>query len=236
MLDSSENNLSSWRRQNTSNNRLNKIYNKKDYLHYLFQDTKWNFKTNFLSYVTPVYISNKIANYANRYYNMKKGQFLWDMFGGIGVDTVAFHNYFHVLTTEIDYDTFDNLVSNIKKHHTYQHKVLYFHMDNNKMFDKILSKHYTFDVNIVYFDPPWGSNFQSNNIFDFKNVYLNNKQNVMFLFFKIYNNLTKNIIIKCPYKCFTFENLFELTQNDILHFPQYKLKFIFINPFIIFKN
>jgi hypothetical protein len=205
-------------------------------LNFLFSDTTWNYDTSFLSFVTPYYVSTKLVQKVYEKYKLDENDYLWDMFGGIGMDSLSFNVYYNTVITELNKQTFLNLKSNIERHKTNKYQLKHFNMDNLVFYKRLKNKELNYNVNLIYFDPPWGNYYNSKRNFDFKYVRLSNGENVVELFFKLYTNITKNIILKCPYKCFTYENLFKLTTDNIIYFPQYKLKFIFIDESIKLKT
>jgi len=209
--------------QNVKNIIYNKTLERKDAHKFLFNDTVWSIDTSFLSYVTPYYVSTQVLEYSKKIYTISEKHYIWDMFGGIGMDGIIFSQHYNVIISEINPSTYVHLLENIKTHYNKNKKLLTYNTDNCELIDKLSET-----VDLVYFDPPWGTEYNSNSYFDFKTVTLENQTSVMTLFNKIYTNITKNIIIKCPYKCYTFENLFKLKTSEIIYFPQYKLKFIFI--------
>lgn len=187
--------------------------------------TKWQYNKQQLSYVTPYYISCKIAELAHQYY--PKATSIWDMFSGIGMDAIQLAQYFSVYSTEIDQNTYNIFLKNISSHGL-----------EDKIFPTLAdccSCIETAQPDIVFYDPAWGPSFRSNVPFSFNDVHLSNGISVPDLFMKIFNEKTKNIIIKCPIKCDTFEDLIKNANLDTSKyavqkflFTKHKLKFIFI--------
>jgi len=190
------------------------------------EDTsKWQYSKPQLSYVTPYYISRKIAELAAEYYPNKNT--IWDMFSGIGMDAIQLASFFSVYTTEIDQDIYNIQRKNITSLNL-EHKI------NTTLADCYTCIE-TINSDIIFLDPCWGSEYRSNVQFSFKDVYLSNGVSVPELFLYILKNKTKNIIIKSPIKCDTFEELIESSGVDMTNyniqkflFTKHKLKFIFI--------
>lgn len=183
---------------------------------------KWNYKQESLSLITPYYISYKIAKLTNDLY--PKG-IIWDMFSGIGTDAIHLANYFPLIkATELNPETCKMLEKNVKEFEQTE-KIQIFNCDFWEKWDE-------FHPDIVYFDPPWGESFQTGKEFTFEDIKLSNGLLITEILKKIYLEKTKNIIIKCPIKCDTFEQIFEnelkVKINHIFFFSKHKLKFLFV--------
>lgn len=134
---------------------------------------KWNYLPDQLSYVTPCYISEKVAQLAHHYF-LKSGSsasdsVIFDMFGGMGMDIINFAAHFHkAIVTEIDPIVFQKLELNIKMF-SKTDNILPIRADCFKILnDKELMR----NVNTVYFDPPWGNTFRTGVDFKFEDVIL----------------------------------------------------------------
>ena len=161
------------------------------------------------------------------------------MFGGIGTDAVHFSPYIHnILVTEVDKNTYNYLSKNMVKFNQ-RGNIQTVPIDCVKVFEYLTADGpvgpitpYPFGrPDVIYFDPPWGDGYLANRTFDFNTVYLNNGTRVVDLLMKIFHKLSKNIIIKSPIKCNTFENLFHVVPGvfiTVTEYREYKLKFIFV--------
>lgn len=219
-----------------SKSKSNSKYNKYQHLSSLKllfgpRISNWSYDKNKLFYVTPYLICLQVVKYADYLYNnhntnnnQPSNLLLWDMFGGIGTDTINFAKYFSILTTEIDQNTFKLL-----KHNITQYRISNVNLMNINCLD-IIDK---ITTDIVYYDPPWGDNYNSKiNTFDFNTLNITNSKNETFsyvkIILKIYNTITKKIIIKSPLNSYTFDNIFKNKIKYTLIYPKKNLKFIFI--------
>lgn len=190
---------------------------------YLFGDQleRWHYHSDYLQYVTPDQIGQKLVSLADNEYDLSRLH-LWDMFSGIGTDTIKFSNMCRKVTaTEIDSKTHSNLKLNLKE----------FGVSN---VDAHLADCTVFapaGVDLIYFDPPWGDTFESGREFDFKEIRLPNGKSIIELLHEIHKN-HKNIIIKSPYDCMTFEIELDKYITRIHAFPKPKLKYIFLSDTI----
>ena len=106
------------------NNKKNHVYG----LKILFGEdsNKWSYDDDNLFLITPFYISKKIAELANSIFNNnnylsfdkdhslnKDDLLIWDMFSGIGTDSLQLAEYFKIITTELNTNTYQLLVKNI---------------------------------------------------------------------------------------------------------------------------
>jgi len=233
---------------------------KRQGLQILFGDDwkRWSYLQSQLSYVTPCHISIKISELANHYYG-KDSKCVWDMFGGLGMDAINLSNFFKmVIVTEIDHKVFQCLQNNIQN-------VLFSPVDklkdkdkdkkdnddkddkdkrknnvsieayNQDAIQKLNDKKFMKVINLVYFDPPWGTSFKTGEPFNFNNSIITdssgNEQSVITLLNKLHDKV-KNIIIKSPILSTSFEE-WALQKNiqivQICEFPIHKLKYIFIS-------
>jgi len=149
---------------------------------------------------------------------------LWDMFGGVGTDSVLFATLCkHVFTTELNSETYSNLLKNIDE----------FEVTN------ITAKHADcsieatheqgMDINFVYFDPPWGTEYVSGEDFDFNSVKLSSGMTVPTVL-RLVHEKYGYVIVKQPYLCSTFEKEFQPWISKMYGFPRQKLKFLFLEP------
>lgn len=213
----------------------NEEYDKKQNgLQILFGENyqQWVWKKSQLSYTTPIYISNVIADLINRIYikpitnkqHILNKTIIWDMFTGLGVDLIAIANIdqdIKVYGTELSPIIFNLLEKNVQIYNL-NNKIELFNKDCVKCLDSPNFR----NIDIIYFDPPWGKSFNNKKIFDFSYVTLENGTNVISLLKRIYKS-TKNIIIKSPLRCNTFESLDFLKIHRIIIFRKHHLKFIF---------
>ena len=73
----------------------------------------WKFDETKLSFITPYILSKQMAKFSHylysKIYKLKQEDsplFLWDMFGGIGTDSIYLSDYFNIVTTENDPEIF----------------------------------------------------------------------------------------------------------------------------------
>ena len=185
---------------------------------YLLGNTeKWKCGDKSLIYVTPFQISQKIAEIANKFYDLQK-MVVVDMYAGIGMDSCSLAKYASVVyAVENDIEIYLNLCENIKNNVN----VIPILQDS---FKYVTNNHIKADL--VYFDPPWGEYYRSGEKFDFNDVIIEDLSIV-----NIAQNLHEkygNMIIKSPYSSDTFENLFKDKIKYRFCFPRQHLKFLFI--------
>lgn len=180
--------------------------------------TDWSYESEYLMYATPHIISVEITKAANKQFNLHK-KVVWDMFAGIGTDSLKFgEKAGYMIATESNPETFANLTKNVEHFRTKKNIEIH-NIDCCKFTD-------TGDVNLIYFDPPWGDSFKSGNMFDFRSVNLDNGKNVVELAQDMQAKYP--MIIKSPAMSDTFEEIFADNIIRIFTFPQQKLKFIFV--------
>lgn len=199
----------------------------------------WHFEENKLSFVTPYILSKQMSCFAHYLYSTvyKLGEtdqplFLWDMFGGIGTDSVYLSKYFNVVATENNPNVFKLFSRNIRE----------FNIGNINLIEtNCLDGINRIKPDIIYYDPPWGETYRSKvKNFDFNQVYidypfdddnlpeLQKHINCMDLLIYLYNNVTPNIIIKSPLNSNTFEKAFPNRIQYIYKYPNKNLKFIYL--------
>lgn len=189
-------------------------------LYYLFGPTysEWDYSnTDYLSYVTPKIIIDKIIELAKEYYQGLNDKVIWDMFAGAGCDAIRLARHSgKVICTEIDSDTYRCLEQNIKTRD----------QPNIEIYNKDCCDMINTQCNIIYFDPPWGDTFRSGKDFDFNDVILNNGMTVL----KLAKDLSTqhHLIIKSPISSDSFEQVFGDRVVAIFTFTQQKLKYLFV--------
>lgn len=173
---------------------------------------------------------------------------LWDMFGGIGTDSIYLSRYFNVIVTEIDKTVHDLSVKNVRT----------FNKTNiNLVNDNCINMIGKINPSVVYFDPPWGNTYKSRTKnFDFNEVYIDcpehippnllletpldhedfpimNKININIncidLLRYIHTHVTPYIIVKSPINSNTFERAFSNSVQYIHKCPNKNLKFIYLS-------
>jgi len=191
-------------------------------INYLFGENseQWNYGHSYLHYVTPWQIGEKVVDLADQHYDLAEHN-LWDMFAGIGTDTVKFATYCKKITcTEIDPGTYENLTKNLSAFKVENTET--YNLDCLELLEKVSKD------DIIYFDPPWGDKFESGKEFDFKSIRLPNGISIVELLHRLHEKHDK-IIIKSPYDCTTFEMELDKHITKVYGFPKPKLKYIFLN-------
>ena len=181
---------------------------------------EWKFTRDILPMITPSYISQTIAKLASEKYQNIDG--VWDMFGGIGGDAVPLSAYFDAFVTELNPTTYEFLSDNCSKFHG-SHQIFIECVDCVEYLDK----EPPLKVDMIYFDPPWGESFRTNETFDFHDVILENGMNVVELLKKVMAKYDC-MIIKSPLTCETFDEILADYKPEIFRFKKHKLKFLFI--------
>lgn len=181
----------------------------------------WSWVSEQLPYTTPFYIAEKVASLVYKFYGSKnKEPVIWDMFAGLGGDAIPLANKgCKVYCTEINPRIFNLLNKNVESHGLTT--------EIQTFRTNALDKLNTLEADIIYFDPPWGESFNPYVEFSFKNIKLDNGQNIIDLLKRISQNKTKNIIIKSPLNCNTFESLDFIQIKKTFVFPKHNLKFFF---------
>ncbi len=179
----------------------------------------WSYSRDYLSYVTPYDVSNKIAELADKQWNLSD-QVIFDMFAGIGSDAVSLSNKAKsIVCTEIVPERFTMLKSNIK-------------MANQKCDITIYNQDCCIDldndtISLVFFDPPWGKTFISDTKHSFTGLKLDNNECILDLAQRMLNKYGK-MIIKSPIKCDSFNDMFKTNIVSSYCFPKQKLKYFFL--------
>lgn len=196
----------------------------------------WNYQVEKLSFVTPYHISDQIGRYADLLYrkldDSKDGRssLVWDMFGGIGSDSMSLSRYFSVLTTELDEKTYKCLLKNVKS----------FRLTNvNVILGNCMSLLKVVIPDVIYFDPPWGEGYKSKlKEFSFSEVFLDYpaldvpdlsvQVKCTDLAQYLYDHVCQQMIIKSPMNSDSFDDLFKDKIYYTFYFPKNNLKFLFI--------
>ena len=192
-------------------------------LKYLFgsEYRRWVYETPYLMYVTPECVTSRIMSIIAREYALTPLSVTWDMFAGIGTDSIELSKYSSVIATEINPETHKHQETNLATFGVTN--VTSILSDCTDMIDRLNAS-----VNLIYFDPPWGETFRTGYDFDFSQVKLSNGKEVVNLAQEVQNKITRNIVIKSPITSCTFDILFESDIALIYTFPQQKLKFILL--------
>lgn len=201
---------------------------------------KWTYLQDQLSYVTPNYISRKVAQLGKHYFS--DAQVCWDMFGGMGMDAINLANVFNkVIVTEVDPTICEIQANNLETLNT-KSNVAAFCRDC-----VAASKDPEFmeGIDVIHFDPPWGETFRTYEEFYFENVHLPGPGlpeesessgpgiNIISLLNYLYQNIPR-MILKSPIKCNSFERWAadQVPPVNILQtceFPTHKLKYLYID-------
>jgi len=200
----------------------------------------WKYDETKLSYVTPYFLSEQMAKYAHylysRVFKLTRDQplLIWDMFGGIGTDSVYLSRYFNVISTEIDTTIHQISCQNARN----------FNCQNiNLINDNCLNLIDKLAPDIIYFDPPWGESYRSKiKNFDFSQVYIDfpasetdhlpglpRKVSCLDLLKYLHQRVTSQIIVKSPINSNTFERAFHGNVEYIHKCPNKNLKFIYLS-------
>ena len=170
----------------------------------------------YLSYVTPYNVGLTVLRIAESEFKNLHDKVLWDMFAGIGTDSLLFATRFkNIVATELHQETY----ACGKKNTSNQENIIFLHEDCSNTKTRI-------NADVVYFDPPWGPNFVSGQPFSFEKEYLANGTGILDL---LENIPSPEIIIKSPLLCDTFEVLFPpKCIKNVYRCSEKNLKFIFI--------
>jgi hypothetical protein len=175
------------------------------------------------SFITPKIIINKIIELSKEHFHGLSDKVIWDMFAGIGCDAIRLSRHAgKVIATELKEKTFRDLARNAQSGNIELPGscIEIYHADCCQMASGGP------DCNIVYFDPPWGSTFKSGEPFDFKDVILDDGTPVLDLADSVSEN--HSMIIKAPFNCNSFEDLFQDRVTEIFTFTKQKLKFLIV--------
>jgi hypothetical protein len=170
--------------------------------------------TKYLSYVTPHSVAKSIAGQMQKYYTGLPNKVLWDMFAGIGSDSIVFSTHFKkIIATEVNSETYKCGLLNTAPYNNIE----FLHQDCTDGEQ---------NPDLVYFDPPWGVNYRPNVPFSFEKETL---ANGTYILDTLKNITSSEIIIKSPLLCDSFETLFPAEQIlNVFIFADKKIKFIFI--------
>lgn len=195
----------------------------------------WDYDNQQLSFVTPYFLSQQMAKLTNQFYlSEKPGHQLqiWDMFAGIGTDSVYLSQYFNVIASELSPTVYQYARNNLDN----------FGCSNVNLINiNCVSLLTRITPDLVYFDPPWGENYNSRRkSFDFGQVMINyplandslpqipKKISCLDLINYIYQNLSQNLIIKSPLNSDSYERLFGSKIIYIHKCHKKNLKFIYV--------
>lgn len=186
----------------------------------------WSFpNAGYICFITPVMVMTQvIRTYLNNV--LPRGRMsVWDVFAGIGTDAVAFSKFAifsRIVATEINEVTFSHMTRNVAA----------FRAGSIECVNADATAFPMPDVDIIYFDPPWGETFKSGRDFSFDEVALPNGVKIMELLER-FKATGKAMIIKSPLLCKSFETAFPHERvSHVLTFSQQKLKFIFIKALL----
>lgn len=172
----------------------------------------------YLNYVTPISISNVVIRTARDVFGNLSDKIIWDMFSGIGTDSINFSNEAgKIICSEKNPETYQCLNANLE----------IFNINNVSTYleDSSKSNHLS---DIIYFDPPWGEKYVSGRDFSFDTVQINETENVVDLIKRL--NQSYKMIIKAPISCNNLHELFLPNQIlSIITFSQQKVQYFFIN-------
>lgn len=167
---------------------------------------KWSYPSDYLRFSTPYEIREAVSQRALEIFPATTS--IWDMFAGVGADTVSLMSKFpeaHVVATEKNPEIYKHLIKNIPESNAIC-------TDCRDALDRLTA-------DLIFFDPPWGDHFRSGVNFEFD-------QETIDLLSKTIDKLGQvGVIVKCPYMCQTFEREFKDMIKVTIKFPQQKLKF-----------
>ena len=193
-------------------------------LYYLLDSNhdEWIYSdSDYLSYITPHIIIEKIISLSKEHFHGLNDKVIWDMFAGIGCDGLRLSTHSgKVICTEIKDETYEDLVKNTEK----------FGVNVETHNTDCCKKANDIRCNVIYFDPPWGETFKSGENFDFNDVILNDGTLVMDLLKQVASKYDM-LIIKSPISSTSFEDALSEYEDNMLifTFTQQKLKFLLIN-------
>ena len=187
----------------------------KSRLSYLFgpmATEQWYYQPQYLSFITPEIVANNVFLIADDLFNGLSDKVVWDMFAGIGTDTIRLSKLCgKIVSTELCPETYAELRKNIESRGITNVTTLL--GDCHQYVDQIQS-------DIVYFDPPWGDQFQTGQKYEFT-------KDIIDLVLKVHEK--SHLIIKSPFNSTSFERLFNSAETlATTAYRQPKLKFLFI--------
>src|SRR3989338_6081542 len=177
---------------------------------------EWHFPDFILSSVTPIQVSQTVAQIAHHLY--PNAHVVWDLFGGTGMDTVNFSKFFETITCESDPQMFLAMSQNILIHHDSAHDYELHRVDSTSF--KPLYR----SVDLVYLDPPWGEGFKRDEPFDMMGLQIGTRS-LMSIIEDIRRDVCQNIILKAPIKNY---DLWKDRIQCEIQFDRYRLKFYFL--------
>lgn len=193
-------------------------------VHYLLgqRHSEWSYPDSHLAFITPDIIAEKVIALANEVFSLHD-KILWDMFAGIGTDSVRFARVSgRVIATEINSETFEHLQKNSET------------VDNLQVFNQNCTELLNnVACDVVYFDPPWGCTFHSGQQFDFTDVAIDmpstTSKDINVVELAKLMQQRCHLIIKSPFLSDSFERVFSKDDIISIHaFPNQKLKFLLI--------
>ena len=186
---------------------------------YLFDAISLKFPSvEYLRYITPPEVCKIIIHNSNIHFNLKN-KILWDMFAGIGTDSIRFAQHSGIVVcTELNSETFKCLEANVKSLETPKTNIRIYNKDCCDL---------DIEADVVYFDPPWGESFVTGANFSLKDVQLKNGMKIGDLFKLCHAKY--DMIVKVPFLC---DDIEQLTMEDniisIITFSRQKLKYVFL--------
>jgi predicted RNA methylase len=182
-------------------------------LKYLFGEEPLTYPNEtYLNYVTPTSVAKEVFRVAHDFMNLES-KVVWDMFAGIGTDSLELAKVSgKVVSTEINPDTFKCLKKNtsgVESIECYQRDAV-----NNWVAS-----------DAVFFDPPWGRNYNKHKPFDFLGQRVGSfsiRELIKLLHRK------HDIIIKAPINC-DMEGIFEDAEIEhVMKFTQQRVQFYLV--------
>jgi 16S rRNA G966 N2-methylase RsmD len=189
-------------------------------LTYLLGDENLSYPSEeYLDYVTPVDVFSIVLFNANVQLGGLSDKVVWDMFAGIGTDSIRLARYSgRVISTEINPITFNCLSKNLAG------------LQNIEIHNKDCRDMTTeTEPDVIYFDPPWGDEFKTGQQFSLDDVLLNNGLSVLDIFNTVRSRYPEaSVIIKTPFMCDFEKYIPEDSIKNILTFSRQKLKYILL--------
>ena len=184
---------------------------------------EWEYSFKSLRLTTPIKVSYDIMDTIVKIWDIPTSPetTIWDMFAGIGRDSVTFLKAQWVVhSSEQDPATFSILEKNMVSHTDPSSQYTLYNVDCT-----------TIDIvpTICYMDPPWGPTFLPNTNFDFSKIVISGIPVLTI----IRELLTKvqYLVIKTPWNCDTLD----VFHSHVYENPERRLKVYFIRS-MSFKN